>query len=111
MPPPLPLLNEALSIHTQLHNIPCTSDNYCVARSHLYMPGCIEIYTLPTTGSVNMSEEGDIDVESAEDVPDIAVEATATTVDDRSEVYSPTVSYVMALCVCLYTLANVWVHM
>ena len=39
-----------------------------------------------------MSEEGDIDVESAEDVPDIAVEATATTVEDRSEVYSPTVS-------------------
>ena len=40
-----------------------------------------------------MSEEGDIDVESAEDVPDIAGEATATTIEDRSEVYSPTVSY------------------
>ena len=39
-----------------------------------------------------MSEEGDIDVESAEDVPDIAGEATATTIEDRSE-YSPTVSY------------------
>ena len=39
-----------------------------------------------------MSDDGDIDVESAEDVPDIAVEATATTAEDRSEVYSPTVS-------------------
>lgn len=39
-----------------------------------------------------MSEEGDIDVESAEDVPDIAVEATATTSEDRSDIYSPSVS-------------------
>jgi hypothetical protein len=45
-----------------------------------------------------MSEEGDIDVESAEDVPDIAVEATATTLEDRSEVYSPTVSCVLCCC-------------
>lgn len=29
-----------------------------------------------------MSDEGDVDVESAEDVPDIGVEATATTVND-----------------------------
>ena len=65
---------------------------------------------------MNMSEEGDIDVESAEDVPDIAVEATATTVEDRSDVYSPTVSYVSLVCVCLYAsciciLANVWLYM
>ena len=40
-----------------------------------------------------MSEEGDIDVESAEDVPDIAVEATATTAEDKSDIYSPTVSF------------------
>lgn len=40
-----------------------------------------------------MSEEGDIDVESAEDVPDIAVEATANTAEDKSDIYSPTVSY------------------
>ena len=50
----------------------------------------------------NMSEEGDIDVESAEDVPDIAVEATATTVEDRSDVYSPTVSYGFCVCMCLF---------
>ena len=46
---------------------------------------------------VIMSEEGDIDVESAEDVPDIAVEATATTVEDRSGLYSPSVSSVFDL--------------
>lgn len=49
-----------------------------------------------------MSEEGDIDVESAEDVPDIAVEATATTVEDRSDVYSPTVSYGLCVYVFVY---------
>ena len=48
-----------------------------------------------------MSEEGDIDVESAEDVPDIAVEATATTVEDRSDVYSPTVSDVLYVTVSI----------
>ena len=54
---------------------------------------------ITATGGVSeMSEEGDIDVESAEDVPDIAVEATATTVEDRSEVYSPTVSGVSQYC-------------
>ena len=41
---------------------------------------------------MEMSDDGDIDVESAEDVPDIAVEATATTAEDRSELYSPKVS-------------------
>ena len=45
-----------------------------------------------------MSDEGDIDVESAEDVPDVGVEATATTTEDRSDLYSPTVS--MCVCVC-----------
>ena len=64
-----------------------------------------------------MSEEGDIDVESAEDVPDIAVEATATTVEDRSDVYSPTVSCtlynIMYVClyacsVCVYTRKHVY---
>ena len=48
-----------------------------------------------------MSDEGDIDVESAEDVPDVGVEATATTTEDRSELYSPTVS-VLCVCVCVY---------
>ena len=42
-----------------------------------------------------MSDDGDIDVESAEDVPDIAVEATATTAEDRSELYSPKVSLLL----------------
>ena len=54
---------------------------------------CLYICTVaPVRSSGVMSEDGDIDVESAEDVPDIAVEATATTAEDRSEVYSPTVS-------------------
>ena len=52
-------------------------------------------------GVNSMSEEGDIDVESAEDVPDIAVEATATTVEDRSDVYSPTVSDVLYVTVSI----------
>ena len=47
-----------------------------------------------------MSEDGDIDidVESAEDVPDIGVEATATTIDDGMD-YS--VSHVHLVCVCV----------
>ena len=35
-----------------------------------------------------MSEDGDIDVESAEDVPDIGVEATATTTNANGDIYS-----------------------
>ncbi len=34
-----------------------------------------------------MSEDGDIDVESAEDVPDIGVEATAHTINSNGDIY------------------------
>ena len=34
-----------------------------------------------------MSEDGDVDVESAEDVPDIGVEATATTINSNGGLY------------------------
>ena len=58
---------------------------------------CIFTFCASTAAPVRlrgvMSEEGDIDVESAEDVPDIAVEATATTAEDKSDIYSPTVSF------------------
>ena len=34
-----------------------------------------------------MSEDGDVDVESADDVPDIGVEATATTANANGDLY------------------------
>ena len=55
-----------------------------------------------------MSDEGDIDVESAEDVPDVGVEATATTTEDRSDLYSPTVS--MCVCVCVSPKHGLVIH-
>lgn len=47
-----------------------------------------------------MSEDGDVDVESADDVPDIGVEATATTTNANGGVYRR-VSLCYVGCVCV----------
>ena len=54
---------------------------------------CFSPYSSRRAGSTGrkrcgraMSEDGDVDVESAEDVPDIGVEATTTTTNGEYEV-------------------------